>query len=136
MKEKALRRLAGVARATLGGIWLYQGIVPKWIAPLPFELEIVRRSGLYLVSPGWTVAAVGALEVGLGIWLLAGRAARLAVAVATGFMLSMQMVALWVEPSLLLGPFGGIVKNAALVALAWIVWELERGRPAPGSDAQ
>jgi uncharacterized membrane protein YphA (DoxX/SURF4 family) len=115
-------RPARVARLTLGAVWLYQGIVPKWIAQVPFELDIVARSGLYLISPEWMIAAIGVLETGLGIWIVSGYRPRPAVMLATGCMLVLQTLVLWVEPSLLLGPFGGIVKNAGLVALAWIVW--------------
>lgn len=111
-----------MARLTLGAIWLYQGIVPKWLAQGAFELDIVNRSGLYLVSPQWTLAAVGVLETLIGIWILAGWKPRLSVLAATACMLTLEILVVFVEPSLLIGPFGGLTKNWALVALAWIVW--------------
>ena len=60
----------------------------------------------------------------LGIWLITGYRERLACVVVTVFMLAMQMVVVIEEPSLLLGPFGGLTKNIGLLACAWIVWYL------------
>lgn len=122
MNEAKLQRIIRVARLTLGAVWLYQGIVPKWLAQGAFELDIVERSGLYLVSPEWMLAAVGIPETLFGIWILSGWQPRWAVAGATLCMLILQGLVVWVQPDLLIGPFGGLTKNWGLVALAWIVW--------------
>ena len=126
---------ARAERWVLGGIWVYQGVVPKWFGQLPFEIDIVRRSGWFLVSPEWTLAAVGVLELGLGAWLLAGYRPRLAAAASTACLLVLQTLALRVEPALLLGPFGGIVKNAALLLLAWRIWKGGGAVPGGGGPA-
>jgi len=113
-----------VARSALGLIWLYLGLFPKLLWQVPEEVAIVERTGLFVVSPAWTITAVGVLEIACGIWLLTGWQARAAVVFVTALMLAMMLTVIPVEPSLLLGPFGGLVKNLALLACAWIVWML------------
>jgi len=121
-------RMKLVARSALGLIWLYLGLFPKLLWRVPEEIRVVERTGLYVVSPPWTIAAVGMLEVVCGLWLLTGWRERAAVAFATTFMMAMMIPVVLVEPSLLLGPFGGLVKNLALAACAWIVWVLAERR--------
>lgn len=113
-----------VARTALGFVWVYQGVVPKLFGAAPLEHDIVERTGLYLVSTTFSMRLIGVFEVGLGIWLLSGWRERWAAATTTGFMLVLAVVVVIEEPALLVGPFGGIVKNVALVACGWIVWRL------------
>jgi uncharacterized membrane protein YphA (DoxX/SURF4 family) len=120
----SLRLVKTVTRTTLGVLWLYQGTVPKLIAVMPLELDIVERTGLYVVSARWTIAMVGIVEVILGLWLLSGYRERLSCLVTTLFMVVLEVLVVMEEPSLLLGPFGGLTKNICLVACAWTVWYL------------
>jgi hypothetical protein len=120
----APQRIKLVARTALGLIWLYLGSVSKWFWQVPEELAIVERSGLFVVSPAWTIAAIGAAEVACGIWLLSGWRERAAVLATTGFLVGLCVPVVAVDPGVLLGPFGGLVKNLALLACAWVVWVL------------
>jgi len=113
-----------VARSALGLVWLCLGLFPKLLWQVPEEVGIVERTGLFVVSPPWTIAAVGVLEIVCGIWLLTGWKERAAVVFVTAFMIAMMPPVVSVEPSFLLGPFGGLVKNLALLACAWVVWVL------------
>jgi uncharacterized membrane protein YphA (DoxX/SURF4 family) len=123
------------ARLALGLVWLYQGIVPKLLFPLAFELSIVERSHLYLHTPRAMLFGVGLFEAGIGLWILSGYRPRLAAWSATAFMLLLQSLVLLIEPSLLLGPFGGIIKNIGLVALAWIMQITDAEASFPKSRA-
>jgi uncharacterized membrane protein YphA (DoxX/SURF4 family) len=113
-----------VARVALGSVWLYQGVLPKLVLTVPLELDIVERIGLYVVSARWTLGAVGIVEALLGIWILSGFHERLSCVLATLMMLVLEVLVVIEEPSLLIGPFGGLTKNLCLVACAWIVWYL------------
>lgn len=115
-----------IARLSLGFIWIYQGLVPKLLGASPLEHEIVERSGLYLRTPELTMGLIGIFEIALGLWLVSGCRERWASLVTSVFLIVLSILVLFVEPSLLIGPFGGIVKNVALFVLAWIVW-----RPTP-----
>ena len=116
--------LKRVARFCLGFIWIYLGLVPKLLMPVPLEHEVVRRTGLYLSSPGLTIQMIGVFEIGLGIWLITGYKERLACIVTSGFLIILMILAVMVEPLLLAGPFGGMAKNSAVLVLAWMVWRI------------
>ena len=128
---KPADRVRVTARWCLGLIWVYQGLVPKLLAAVPLEQEIVERTGLYLGSPSLTLTLVGVFEILLGLWLLSGFRERAACLVTSVFLAVLTVLVVIEEPSLLVGPFGGIAKNAALFVLAWIVWRLSPGKRAP-----
>jgi uncharacterized membrane protein YphA (DoxX/SURF4 family) len=119
-----LATLKHVARLCLGFIWIYLGLVPKLLTPVPLEHEVVRRTGLYLFSPDLTIRMIGVFEIVLGLWLVTGFRETLACAVTSGFLIVLMVLAVIEEPMLLAGPFGGMAKNAALLTLAWIVWRI------------
>jgi DoxX. len=113
-----------VARFCLAFIWIYLGFVPKLLTPLPFEQEVVRKTGLYFSSPELTIRVIGIFEIALGIWLLTGIKEKLACLVTSGFLIVLMIIAVIVEPMLLAGPFGGIAKNSAVLVLAWMIWRI------------
>ena len=119
-----LLRLKRVARVCLGFIWIYLGLVPKLLTPVPLEQDVVRRTGLYLSSPGLMIRIIGVFEIGLGFWLLTGFREKLACVVTSGFLVVLMILAVIQEPILLAGPFGGMAKNSALLVLAWMVWRI------------
>lgn len=116
--------LKRVARLCLGFIWIYLGLVPKLLTPVPLEQEVVQRTGLYFSSPDLTIRMIGVFEIILGIWLITGFRERLACVVTSGFLIVLMILAVIEEPMLLAGPFGGMAKNAGLLVLAWIVWRI------------
>jgi uncharacterized membrane protein YphA (DoxX/SURF4 family) len=119
-----LQTVKTVARITLGFIWLYQGSVPKLFTKVPMEHEIVERSELYLISPHSTIVTIGIIEVLFGFWLVSGYRDRLACMITTLFLFVLSVLVIIEDPSLLIGPFGGLIKNVCLFACAWIVWKL------------
>ena len=122
--RQTLRLVKRVARIAIGLIWLYQGSVPKLFTVVPLEREIVERTGLYIVSADWTIGVIGIVEVFFGIWLVSGYRERLSCLVTTLFLVVLEVLVVIEEPSLLLGPFGGLTKNICMFACAWIVWHL------------
>ena len=124
MNTELLFQLKRVARLCLGFIWIYLGLVSKILFPVPFEQEVVHKTGLYLSSPAFTIRIIGVFEIFLGIWLLTGFREKHACIVTSGLIIVLMILAVTVEPMLLAGPFGGMVKNAALFVLAWIVWRI------------
>ncbi len=119
-----LLRFKQVARFCLGFIWIYLGLVPKLLTPVPLEHDVVQRTGLYLSSPELTIQMIGVFEIGLGIWLITGFREKLACIVTSGFLIVLMILAVMVEPLLLAGPFGGMAKNSAVLVLAWMVWRV------------
>lgn len=123
-------RLRRAARFSLALVWLGEGIGLKlWLRDAS-ELAIVADSGLWLVSPLATLLAIGVLEALAGIILLSGWRERQAVAVTTAAMAMITLGVVWTEPTVLLAPLTGVLKNSAVAVCAAVVWTL-----APTSDS-
>jgi uncharacterized membrane protein YphA (DoxX/SURF4 family) len=126
-------RLWGVktaARVLLGLVWVLEGLVPKLLAVSPGELELVRRSGLFWPTPAMTLGLLGAVEVLAGLWLIAGRAERWSVGIASLVMLFLASLVASAEPAALADPLGGLSKNLGLLACALVVWALSPMTPS------
>ena len=121
MSPRLLRR---AARFSLAAVWLGEGLGLKlWLRDAD-ELALVEASGLWLISPEATLVAIGALEVVAGVVLLSGYRERLAVAVTTAAMMAITAGVVWTDPSLILAPLTGVLKNSALAVCAAVVWSL------------
>ena len=121
MTPLALRR---AARFSLALVWLGEGLGLKLWLRDPTELGIVEASGLWLVSPEATLVFVGVLEVAAGVVLLCGWRERLAVAVTTAAMACITLGVVWADPTTLLAPLTGVLKNSAVAVCAAVVWSL------------
>lgn len=124
----SLARLRVAARLALATVWLVEGAVLKLWVREPTELAIVAASGLWVVSPVWTLEAIGWLEVAAGAVLLTGWRERLAVVVTTLAMALITLGVVWTDPSTLLAPLTGVFKNGALAVCATVVWVLAESR--------
>ena len=122
-------RLRLAARLSLAVVWLGEGLGLKlWLRDAG-ELALVEASGLWLVSPEATLVAIGVLEAVAGVVLLVGYRERLAVAVTTLAMAAITAGVVWADPSALLAPLTGVLKNSALAVCAAVVWSLPDGVP-------
>ncbi len=113
-----------VTRVCLGGVWIYEGCVPKIWNVSPSEIALVYRSSLYWHTPELTLKLLGLAEIAFGLWLLTGIFERRMVVVSTFALISIASMVVFVEPSALANPFGGISKNLGLLACAVCVWIL------------
>ena len=130
MSPLALRR---AARLALAVVWLGEGLGLKlWLRDAG-ELAIVAASGLWVGSPEATLVGIGVLETIAGVVLLVGWRERLAVAVTTAAMALITLGVVWADPSVLLAPLTGVLKNSALAVCAAVVWSLapSAARPVP-----
>jgi len=59
-----------LCRFALAFIWIYQGIVPKWLGPHDDELAMNQVLGASHEQAVWIAYGGGALEVGLGLAIL------------------------------------------------------------------
>lgn len=130
LSAATLTRLRLGARVALAVVWLVEGAVLKLWLHEPTELAIVAQSGLWVVSPVWTLESIGWLEVAAGLVLLSGWRERLAVVVTTMAMTAITLGVVWTEPSTLLAPLTGVFKNGALAVCATVVWVLAERRAA------
>ena len=112
------------ARVALGLVWFYEGLVPKILFLRADEIELVRKTGLMWRTPEFTLMAMGIAQIFVGVWLIVGWAERLAVAVATGWMVILILLVAGGNPGMLTDPYGALIKDFCLVACAITVWIL------------
>jgi hypothetical protein len=119
-----------VLRTSLGLVWLYEGLVLKILVPGDVP-AMIQATGLYWPTPALTADALGLLQIACALWLLSGWQERRAVLSTTTFMCALLSVVIFLTPSALFDPFGGIPKDIVLVAAAYVVWTLAAPKGAP-----
>ena len=112
------------ARIALGIVWLYEGFIPKILFVRSDELDLVRNSGIWWSSPLLTLQIMGALQILVGLWLIAGWRERLSVGVATLWMCALIVLVAAGNPWMLTDPYGALIKDVCLIACAGTVWLL------------
>ena len=127
MSPLCLRR---AARLSLALVWLGEGVGLKLWLRDPTELALVAGSGLWVGSPEATLVAIGVLEAVAGVVLLVGWRERLAVAVTTAAMTLITAGVVRSDPSAVLAPLTGVLKNSAVAVCAAVVWSLPPAAPA------
>lgn len=125
-----LARVKVAARVALGLIWIYEGLVPKFLFLHADQIALVQRSGLIWPAPETTLHLLGAAQIAMGLWLLLGFAERVAVVIASTWMCVLIVLVARSNPGLLIDPYGALVKDLALFASAYAVWILANPRRA------
>ena len=108
-------------RIAVASVWLYEGLWRKVLSRSPGQAAIVERvpflSGargrLFLSALGWAEAA-------LGVWVLAGVRPWAAALAQTVLLASMNAVGIAFARERIHDPAGMVVKNFALLVLAWV----------------
>jgi uncharacterized membrane protein YphA (DoxX/SURF4 family) len=127
-----LRTIKIVSRTALGLVWFYEGLVPKILFLRADEVGLVQASHLVWRTPELTLRILGVAQMLVGVWLLIGFAERSAVFVATPWMLILIVLVASGNPSMLIDPYGALVKDLCLIACAITVWTRARTEFAPG----
>lgn len=110
--------LQTVAAAGIAGVWIFHGVYSKLLNRIPRHREIVGRVlGSRLAAP--VTMLIGAAEVLVGVWVLAGIWRVPCAAVQTAALLSMNALEIWRARDLLISPAGMLALNAAFLALVW-----------------
>ena len=113
-----------ISRVTLGLVWFYEGLVPKILFLRADEIDLVRASHLVWRTPEFTLQTLGVAQMSVGLWLIVGIAERAAVFIATLWMLILIAFVAGGNPSMLIDPYGALVKDFCLIACAITVWML------------
>jgi uncharacterized membrane protein YphA (DoxX/SURF4 family) len=124
-----------VARTALGAVWIYEGLVPKLLFTTWGELDLIARSHLYWPTPRATLVALAVGEMLGGLWLISGRAERVAAALSVALLTFVGAACAVLEPSLLYHPFGGLSKNLGLLGCAAVVWLLADAKSPSGKKS-
>ena len=127
-----LRTIKIISRTALGLVWFYEGLLPKILFLRTDEVDLVQASHLVWRTPELTLRILGMAQMLVGLWLIIGFAERTAVFIATSWMLILIMLVASGNPSMLIDPYGALVKDLCLIACAITVWTLGRTQFAPG----
>ena len=119
-----LRTIKVISRTALGLVWFYEGLVPKILFLRADELDLVQASHLVWRTPQLTLQILGVAQMLVGLWLIIGFAERTAVLIATSWMLILIVLVASGNPSILIDPYGALVKDFCLIACAITVWTL------------
>jgi len=119
-----------VARLSLAAVWVYQGLVPKLLGPHPVERELSAALLPTGLPVDGTILALGAAEVGFGLFLLVAwhrRGVFPASALLTVALVGGGLVA---NPGLLAHPLSSVPLGVAMLALAAIGYAASEELPS------
>lgn len=122
--KRMMWNLKVTCRWSLGLVWIWEGLVPKILAPTELQSELVERSGLYWPDVDTWLILLGISMIVAGIIICIGWMERLAVLVASVAMTVLIFLVVGNNPDSLKDLHGGIAKDACLYAVAWVVWKL------------
>ncbi len=118
-----------IARLAVAGVWLYQGLWSKVLAPNPRQASIVEAvPGVTAVRATMLLTAFGLTETALVGWWLTGRAPRFCAAAQTSLLAGMNLGGLLWGRRHITDPVGMLVNNAAFLSLVWIAASTKRPR--------
>ncbi|MBP1990326.1 DoxX-like family protein [Paenibacillus eucommiae] len=110
--------------AVLVFIWIWHGLVPKWLYPEAGEQQVLELLGLF---PGQEKAALrvaGTAEILMGLVLLFGQRYRWLYGIMTVMLVVLGVSALVGVPILLKAPFNPLTFNLAVAACCLVNWVL------------
>jgi len=119
-----LHTIKVISRTALGLVWFYEGLVPKIFFLRADEIGLVQASHLVWRTPQLTLQILGVAQMLVGVWLITGFAERPAVFMATLWMLILIALVASGNPSMMIDPYGALVKDLCLIACAITVWTL------------
>lgn len=103
-------------------VWLYQGLWCKLLSGCPDHAAIVRSLPPPLgTHAGVVLAAIGAAEVAIAIWMLAGRRPRAAAIAQTLLLAAMNGGGLIWGRASMADPAATVLSNLVLLALVWVL---------------
>ena len=118
-----------LARLGLASAWLYQGLVPKLLAPDSSERAIMLASGVPgdLVAP--LQALLGVAEILFGVATLFVPVARPLFLLTAGLLIALLIGAGVGTPGLLTAAFNPVSLTLTMLALAAVGWAVEPAVP-------
>ena len=116
MPSPSIRLIPLILRVGLGFVWVYEGLVPKFLVSPARGVELVARSHLVPFDPHTFVAGLGVVEVILGLALWMGLGVKWVAAIQLVLLIAFTLGLAVTSPQLLVEPLGGVTKNVGLMA--------------------
>ena len=108
-------------QAAVAAVWLYEGLWCKVLARSPHQFEVVEQVPLLAPRTAHTLLRLlGVVETALGFWVLSGWQPIAAAAVQTALLIGLNSAGIYFSRQRIPDPAGMVLKNAALLVLAWV----------------
>jgi hypothetical protein len=107
---------------SVAGVWLLTGVMVLHPSYRAIGHEYLARLGL----PDWVMFATCAFEILLGLRVGLGRASTGVTALQVAMVGTFTIILGFVDPPLLVNPFGALTKNLPLLAVVGTAWLAER----------
>jgi hypothetical protein len=118
MTPASERRVHLALRILIGSVWVFHGLYSKLLDGIPrHRLIVARVLGDELAAVA--TAAIGVLEILLGVWAVSHRLPRACAAVQTAAIVAMNSLEIARAPDLLVSAPGMLLLNAAFLAIGW-----------------
>ncbi|MBO9356852.1 NAD(P)H-binding protein [Bordetella petrii] len=124
--QAQLRWLLPMARLSLAALWIVTGLVSLGIYPLASSYALLQRAGVPQALQPLALYGAAWLDIALGLLALAPRRMRWLWAIQAALILAYTGIISWRLPEFWLHPYGPILKNLPLLALLWLLYELDR----------
>jgi len=121
--------ILSICRFCLALIWIYQGVVPKWMGPHLDELQMNLALGLSPLQATRLSWLAGAVEITLGLYILLFHQQRWPYITSLFGILALQVYVLLMAPQFLVSAFNATTVNLAIAGLSLIA-VIEIGRTA------
>ncbi|SEM26900.1 DoxX-like family protein [Streptacidiphilus jiangxiensis] len=129
-------RRTALPAAAVALTWFYEGL---WCKLWPGRADQRAIVGSVPMLPAGAVttvlAAIGLMEVGIGLWVLSGRRPLLAAAVQTALIVAFNTGGLLFGADQIAEPGRLVVQDLALIALIWTVATTRSGATAAPARA-
>ncbi|MFL1485931.1 DoxX-like family protein [Marinobacter sp. LN3S78] len=109
-----------ICRCSLAFIWIYQGIVPKWLGPHADELSMNMLAGFTPEQAPVISYIAGTVEVLLGLGILLFHRQRWPYAVSAVFIAGLYLFTVVMASQFLVSAFNATTVNLAVFALSVI----------------
>lgn len=115
-------------QAAVAAVWLYEGFWCKVLARSRHEFEVVEQVPFLAPSTSHALLRVlGVLETALGVWVLTTWQPIAAAVVQTALLIGLNAAGIHFSRQRIPDPVGMVLKNTALLVLAWVTASLAAG---------
>ena len=126
IQKAAIHFLSVVLLALL---WIYQGLVPKFMYPQSGELQIMQQLGWFSGSEELILYLLGAAEIGVGVFVLIKHKKRWIYEGQIVLLLLLALSALIGTPELLQAPFNPLTLSASMIGFCMLAYWSSRDLP-------
>lgn len=113
---------AWLPQGVVAAVWLWEGFWCKVLGRNRHEFEVVEQvPGVSRALLHDLLRLLGVVETLLGLWVLSGWWPITAALVQTGLLVGLNSAGIYFSGQRIPDPVGMVLKNAALLLLAWVV---------------